>query len=124
MHLVVLQLLLQSIATRMSEEIMVFDDFNNGTVDRMELNAAKDTIYITKTEVVRFSIDNPTVVETFFEKAGSAIYGLGVDPVNGDVYIGDGIDFAQKGLVYRVDSRKNEIDSFRVGVLPNGFLFK
>ena len=112
------------LSTRSAEEIMVFDDISlNGTVDQLRMNGTRDTIYLTMADVVRFSINNPTDIEPFFSKPGGIIYGLGVDPVRNEVYIGDGVDFVQKGQVYRVDAQKNIIDSFRVGVLPNGFLF-
>ena len=29
------------------------------------------------------------------------IYGLAIDPTNGEIYVGDAIDFEQPGVVYR-----------------------
>jgi hypothetical protein len=48
---------------------------------------------------------------------------LGVDPVNGDIYIGDPKDYQSNGVVYRFSSTgvlKNEITA---GIIPAAFGF-
>ncbi|MEM8584344.1 MAG: hypothetical protein AAGF87_08755 [Bacteroidota bacterium] len=50
-------------------------------------------------------------------------YALGREPISGDVYLGDAIDFQQSGMIYRYDGNRNPIDSFAVGLAPNGFVF-
>ncbi len=111
--------------TRSAEQVLVFDDLNtNGATTQMAMNAARDTVYITRKDVRRFSIDNPRAIESFYGLDGISLYGLGVDPINGDVYLADAMRFSQNGLVIRVDAQANVVDSFRVGISPNGFLFR
>lgn len=56
------------------------------------------------------------------------IYGLAIDSTNGEIYVGDAIDFEQPGVVYRYrDTGQGAelVDSFGVkGMLPSAFAFK
>ncbi|MBO4430059.1 MAG: hypothetical protein J5790_01800, partial [Bacteroidaceae bacterium] len=52
------------------------------------------------------------------------LYGIGVSPRNGDIYVGDAVDYSQAGVVYRYDAAGTLIDQFRVGINPNHFAFK
>ncbi len=113
------------LTTRSAQRIHQFDDIeNNGNRAQLAINGTKDTIYLTRKDIFRFATDNPRALDNFFSREGSTFYGLGVDPLSSQVYVGDGVDFVQNGLVYRISPQKQLIDSFAVGVLPNGFLFK
>lgn len=50
-------------------------------------------------------------------------YGLGVDPSNDEIYGGDAGNFTSKGKVIRYSATGTVIDSFGVGIAPNGFFF-
>jgi len=52
------------------------------------------------------------------------LYGLGVDPTTGNIYVSDAIDYVQKGKVYRYHPDGSLIDSFTAGVIPGGFYFQ
>lgn len=51
-------------------------------------------------------------------------YGLGVDPINNDIYITDAKNGLSLGEVVRFDAAITAIDSFEVGVFPNGLIFR
>jgi hypothetical protein len=51
-------------------------------------------------------------------------YGLTIDPVSGDVYIADAIDYTQQGMVYRYSKDRELLDSFYVGIIPGAFCWK
>lgn len=53
---------------------------------------------------------------------GHQWYALGWEPQLGHILLGDAIDFQQMGLAYRYMPDGSPVDSFRVGVIPNGFL--
>ena len=53
-----------------------------------------------------------------------SFYSLGVDPVRGDVYGADPIDYNQNGKVLRYDSQGTVLDSMTVGIIPGNFGFK
>lgn len=55
---------------------------------------------------------------------GTIYYGLGVNPVNSEIYLGDAIDYMQPGLVYRYSPSGGLIGSFRVGINPGAFCFR
>ena len=52
------------------------------------------------------------------------LYALDINPVNGEIYVADAIDYMQAGLVSRYDSKGTLIDSFNVGIIPAGFCWK
>ncbi|MCC9165827.1 YncE family protein [Pontibacter harenae] len=62
-------------------------------------------------------IDRGTYIEYGF-------YGLGVDPETGYIYEGKVNDFTSSSWVIRYSPTGAPVDSFRVGIAPNGFVFK
>ncbi len=50
-------------------------------------------------------------------------YALGIAP-NGEAYLANAIDYMQSGVVYRYSTNGEEIDNFRVGIIPSQFCFK
>lgn len=52
------------------------------------------------------------------------LYGIGVDPHTGELYVADAVDYSQSGVVRRYTADGTLIDQFRVGINPNGFAFK
>ena len=90
------------------------------------MNGNGDTIYYCNNHIYRFQIDSDDVAaDIFFENPrGRMYYGLGVDPVNSEVYVADAVDYMQSGVVYRLSAAGEEIDRFTVGIIPNGFCFK
>jgi DNA-binding beta-propeller fold protein YncE len=52
------------------------------------------------------------------------LYGINVNPENGDIYVADAIDYTQSGAIYRYSTEGILIDQFKVGVIPNGMVFK
>ncbi|WP_018476806.1 YncE family protein [Pontibacter roseus] len=52
-------------------------------------------------------------------------YGLGVEPSTGMVYAGKAPNFSSNGWVVRYNNQSGApVDSFQVGVAPNGFVFR
>lgn len=51
------------------------------------------------------------------------LYGLGVSPENGDIYIGDAKDFSSAGSVYIFTSDGQAKGNLQVGIAPNHFYF-
>lgn len=52
------------------------------------------------------------------------LYGIGVDPRTGELYVADAVDYSQSGVVRRYSADGTLIDQFRVGINPNCFAFK
>ena len=43
---------------------------------------------------------------------------------NGDVYVGDAVDYQQQGVVYRLNDSGRCLDTLRVGITPTAFCFR
>lgn len=94
----------------------------------LNTNGAGDTLYYLSTpygtdaEVKMLSID---VVEDAEEPLITSpnLYGLGVDPISGIIYLGNHNGFQGNGTVLRYEG-PNLKDNFPAGVAPNGFVFR
>ena len=94
-------------------------------------NPDATVLYLINNDVYRMDITSAHVpVRPFIEAAKSNtgirhfLYGIGVNPRNGDIYVADAVDYRQSGVVYRYDANGNLLDQFRVGITPNCFAFK
>ena len=52
------------------------------------------------------------------------LYGLGIDPVNGNIYVSDALDYQQPGLISRFSESGMLIGTFKTGIIPGRFSFK
>jgi len=52
------------------------------------------------------------------------IYGLGIDKKSNEIYFSDAVNNTQNGFVFRCKMDGTAIDTFKVGINPNGFYFK
>lgn len=58
------------------------------------------------------------------EYKGTIYYGLGINPVNSEIYVADAIDYMQPGVIYRYSPTGEPLGSFRVGINPGAFCFR
>ena len=113
---------------------------------RIELDQALDTdessvqlatnpegtvLYLINNDVYRMGIEDthlpvrPFITAERNERGlRHKLYGIGVDPHTGELYVADAVDFSQSGVVRRYTAEGVLIDQFRVGINPNGFAFK
>lgn len=52
------------------------------------------------------------------------VYGLGIDPANGTILVGDAGNFTSAGKVIRYNTSYQALDSATAGIGPNGFYFR
>lgn len=89
----------------------------------VQLNGTGDKLYWINKDIWSMDVDAERVpVRPFLEYSGTIYYGLTVDPVRGDVYVADAIDYQQQGIVYRYSSEGELIDEFYVGIIPGAFV--
>lgn len=91
--------------------------------DKIKMNAAKNTMYFLSSYnqlsgVFKFSITDVAAPTTAF--ISGYYYGLGYDKVNDELYLTDAVDFKQNGFVKRYSSNGTLINTYGVGVIPNG----
>ena len=100
--------------------------FNSNIPGKLAFSAVKDQVY--------FYVDNNVFSRNINESSASveplitgdsftSIYGIGVDPQTGEIYLADSKNFIEDGVVYRYSAAGVQISSFSVGRGPNGFVF-
>ena len=95
------------------------------TPSEVQLNAARDRLYWINNDVWSMEVTAERVpVRPFLAYRGTRYYGLTIDPVRGDVYVADAIDYMQPGIIYRYSAAGEPIDEFYVGVTPGAFCWK
>ena len=116
-------------ATRTVEQEQ-FLDYDEANV-QIALNGSKDVLYLINNDIYKMSVtDAHLPVRPFInaevDENGTKhkLYGLNVNPVNGDIYVADAVDYSQAGVIYRYSSDGTLVDKFTVGIIPNGFCFK
>jgi hypothetical protein len=82
-----------------------------------------DTLYFLKTGVFKMAASSFDVPENaFIPENGRLFYGLGVD-LDGKLWVSDAKDYVQQGEVYRYNHSGVEEASYKVGIIPSGFVF-
>lgn len=74
--------------------------------------------------VYKMGISDSALPAAPFISTTSWLYGLTVNPVNGDIYTSDAIDYMQPGVVYRYNAAGQEVAKFRAGIIPGSFCWK
>jgi len=105
---------------------------NQSLRDNLAINPAKNTLYIITGEsfpsnvrnVFSVPIDSEagTTINSFISQ--ESIYGMGVDPNDGTVYLGITPDFSSNGTVIRYNPEGQQIDSYAAGIAPKIFVFR
>ncbi len=70
------------------------------------------------------NIDAPVIPGSPLVDGSKYFYGFNVNPVNGEIYTCDAVDFTSPGILLRYSADGNLIKEYTVGVAPNGILFK
>lgn len=90
----------------------------------------RQTLYLINNDIYRMNVtESHLPVRPFIEAPigndgkRHKLYGLNVDPTNGDLYVADAVDYSQAGTMYRYKADGTLIDKFRVGINPNGCAF-
>ena len=117
-----------------AETLTIEDDEQLDTDEanvQLATNPAGDVLYVINNDVYRMAVtDAHLPVRPFIEAPRQTnghrhfLYGIGVNPNNGDIYVADAVDYSQSGTVLRYASNGTLLDEFRVGITPSGFAFK
>jgi DNA-binding beta-propeller fold protein YncE len=93
------------------------------------LNASKDSLFFLNRHVWKMAVsdrklpEQPFIISSYTDVYGG-FYSLAIDPSNSEIYVGDAIDHAQNGTVYRYAPSGKQLDEYKVGITPSGFAFK
>jgi hypothetical protein len=91
---------------------------------KVVLNGDGDQVYLLNNGLYTMFIGDDSLDSDPLIDTNTSYYGLGVDPVSGDIYLSNAGDFVSAGLVERFSSAGTAIDDFEVGIAPNGFQFR
>lgn len=91
----------------------------------VHLNGAGDKIYWINDDIWEMDVTADEIPkEPFLLSRETIYYGLTIDPVTGDVYVADAIDYQQQGMILRYSSAGVELDNFYAGIIPGAFCWK
>ncbi len=106
------------------EELYTFPNSSDSPW-RLNINSGSDTLYYLNKDVYRMPISASALPGSpFVATDGRNLYGIGVEPNSGVVYVADAIDYVQRGTVYRYKADGSLINSFQAGIIPGEFCFQ
>jgi DNA-binding beta-propeller fold protein YncE len=84
-----------------------------------------DTLYFLEKGIKRMNIDEIILPEEPFVTEGSRVfYNLGINPVNGDIFVTDVVDYQQNGFVLKYDNKGFSETVYQAGIIPSSMCFK
>lgn len=99
-------------------------DFASNGASKLRLSPDKSTLYFLYSgKVFRKNTGDTSAPEEFISISGKSFYGIGVEPQNGNIWLGDAGDFASAGTVYVYNASGSQVNSFATGIAPTDFVF-
>lgn len=91
----------------------------------LQINKTRDTVYYIEGSLWKMSVlANSLPAKPFVRSDGRLFYKLGVDPVNGQIFATNAVDYQQKGFVLRIRQNGSFIDSAKADIIPGALCFK
>ena len=88
------------------------------TIDGM----GENLFYLLGNEVRKMAVSSDQLPnQPFLTTHSKLLYGLGIDPVNGDIYVSDALDYQQPGIISRFSATGTLIGTFKAGIIPGSF---
>lgn len=105
--------------------ITVNKKFEEGSrASQLRINGQKDELFFLYDGVQKINLTTPDVIiEQMVEKQNSNLYGLGIDPVDGNVFVADAKDYIQGSTVRIYDRNGSFLRNFQVGINASSFIF-
>lgn len=108
---------------RTIEATFIFSNINQSP-SSLVMDNKKEHLYFLNSNVYRMDISATSLPSSvLINNNSNTFYGLGVDPVNEEIYVADAIDYVQSGIVFRYSANGSLIHQFNVGIIPGNFLF-
>jgi YVTN family beta-propeller protein len=93
-------------------------------LSRLKMNAANDTLFWLRGSVYKMSINDLQIpINSFITKTTENFYSLGINPNNGEVLVGNAIDYVQRGIIYRYSQQGNKVGTFLASTVPVNYYF-
>jgi hypothetical protein len=92
---------------------------------KLTVNGDGDELFWINSGVFKMSVEASHLpVRPFISVEGTLFYGLTINPVNGEIYVSDAIDYVQSGVVFRYSPEGELTDTFNVGINPGNFCWR
>jgi YVTN family beta-propeller protein len=101
-------------------------EITSGSANGLCCNKSKDKLYYIIGENIYTIASNTNALasSSLINKTGAIWYGLGIEPMSGDIFVADAHDYVQKSSIYRYSSDGTQLKaSTKAGIISNGFLF-
>ncbi len=109
------------------QQIPIFPNLSNASATRMSLPVLGDNLYLLvngKIATIPISSQMDPQQIRFVEISGlKNAYALNVNPFNGDIYVGDAVDYVSNGKVIVLNYAGILKHQFNSGVIPTDFVF-
>jgi hypothetical protein len=84
-----------------------------------------DTLYYIENGIKCMSINAPELPSTSLIPEWDRLFNkIGINPVNGDIFATDAVDYQQKGFILLHDKHGTLISSYQAGIIPSSVYFK
>ena len=95
------------------------------TPSRLCINSSKDTLYFLNNGVFQMPVTTSGIPsQPLIPADGHLFYGLGIDPLSGNIYVSDAVDYVQNGLACQYNQVTAKlVRSFPAGRIPGSFCF-
>jgi DNA-binding beta-propeller fold protein YncE len=85
----------------------------------------ENLFFLLNNEVYKIQVQADQLPERpFLTTQSKLLYGLGIDPHNGNIYVGDALDYQQSGIIKRFSSSGILLDTFKAGIIPGSLCFQ
>lgn len=93
---------------------------------KLTIDAKGDHLfYLLGNDIIKMAVTSDRLPErSFISLKSKLLYGLGIDPGNGNIYASDALDYQRPGIITRFSESGNPIDTFKAGIIPGRFCFK
>ncbi len=110
--------------THLVVDTVVFDTITSSP-DNLNINGTGDLLYYLNQGIYKFSIDSVALDTVPFieERKDRHFKYLGVDPVSGDIYASDPLDYQTNGIIYRYRDTGVLLSKNEAGLIPGAFGF-
>ena len=110
--------------SRTVDQSFPFTNFEASNAQRLAINASKDSLYFSRKHIYQMPIDATALPSTALIAAeGRDLYGLGIHPSTGEIFVGESGFFQQQGKVFIYNQEGSLQNSFTAGVGINDFCF-
>lgn len=110
--------------TNAVEKTLVFSS-KEASPTCLRIDGLRQTLYFLENGIKQMSITDGLPGGSFIEqKTGQYFYKLAINPINGDIFVTDAVDFAQLGYVMIYTDKGTFVSKQKAGIIPGAMCFR